>query len=88
VFGEDELAVADDVELPRDPRCDRGGESVLLQLGRETRGPLVVPASNGAIEDFDAHGESVADVLDVGQVSWVGESGKTGLYSRGVGYRS
>ena len=35
---------------------------LLLQLGRETRGPSVVPASDGAIEDLDGHAGSVPGV--------------------------
>ena len=58
VLGEDELAVVHDVELSRPSCCDRRIESLLLQLGRETRGPTVVPASDGAIEDLDAHRSS------------------------------
>ena len=59
VLGEDERAVVDDVELPRAALADRRVEPVLLQLGRETRGPSVVPASDGAIQDLDTHGQSV-----------------------------
>jgi hypothetical protein len=53
---EDELAVADDVELALLPLLDGRLEPLLLQLGRETRSPFVVAASDGAIEDLDAHG--------------------------------
>jgi hypothetical protein len=55
VLGEDHLAVAHDVELARLPR--RGGrvETVVRELGRETRGPAVVAASDGAIDDLDTH---------------------------------
>jgi hypothetical protein len=52
---EDELAVGQDVELPRLPGGDCRLEPLLLQLGRETRGPAVVPTSDWAIEDLDAH---------------------------------
>jgi hypothetical protein len=52
---EEELAVGEDVELRLRALSDRGVESSLLQLGRETRGPSVVPASDGAVENFDAH---------------------------------
>jgi len=51
----DDRAVAQDVELARAAFPDRGVESVLLELGRETRGPAVVAASDGAIQDLDAH---------------------------------
>jgi len=55
VLREDELAVPDDVELARRPRSDGGIESLVVELGCETRGPAVVPASDGAIQDLDAH---------------------------------
>ena len=42
---------------------------MLRELGRETRGPAVVPASDGAIQDLDAHRGSVADARDAAQVS-------------------
>jgi hypothetical protein len=57
VLGEDERAVAHDVELTVRAGADRGLESFSLQLGRETRGPAVVAASDRAIEDLDAHRE-------------------------------
>jgi hypothetical protein len=59
VLGEDERAVVDDVELPGTALPDRRLEPVLLQLGRETRGPSVVAASDRAIQDLDAHERSV-----------------------------
>jgi hypothetical protein len=37
---------------------------MLVQLGRETRGPFVVPASDGAIVDLDGHAGSVAGGRD------------------------
>jgi hypothetical protein len=52
---EDELAVGEYVELGLLALADRGVDPVLLQFGRETRGPFVVPASDGAVEDLDAH---------------------------------
>jgi hypothetical protein len=59
VFREDELSVADDVELPRAAGAKRRVEAIRVQLGRETRGPFVVSASDRAVEDLDAHGVSV-----------------------------
>jgi hypothetical protein len=56
---EDERAVAEDVELPRLAAPDRCVEPLVVQLGRETRGPAVVAASDGAIQDLDAHRRSV-----------------------------
>ena len=56
---EEELAVGDDVELALraldDARVDPGG----LQRGRETRGPAVVAPSDRAVEDLDAHVQSL-----------------------------
>jgi hypothetical protein len=56
---EEEVAVGDDVELALraldDARVDPGG----LQRGRETRGPAVVAPSDRAVEDLDAHVESL-----------------------------
>jgi hypothetical protein len=56
---EHDRAVADDVELPRLAAPDRCVEPLVVQLGRETRGPAVVAASDGAIQDLDAHRGSV-----------------------------
>ncbi len=55
LLGEDEGAVAQDVELAGASCSDGGVESVLRELGRETRGPAVVAASDGAIQNLDAH---------------------------------
>jgi hypothetical protein len=53
---EQQLAVEDDVELAAIP-LDRTGVDprALRDLGRETRGPAVVAASDGAVEDLDGH---------------------------------
>src|SRR6478735_6553521 len=52
---EDRLAVGDDVVLAlRALTCGRV-VALLRQLGRETRGPFVVAASDGAVEDLDRH---------------------------------
>ena len=51
-----ELAVQEDVELAGASRLDRRVEALVCQFGRETRGPAVVAASDGAIPDLDAHG--------------------------------
>ena len=57
LLGEDEAAVRDDVELALLPadcgRVDPPGS----ELGRETRGPGVVAASDRAVEDLDVHRE-------------------------------
>ncbi len=60
LLGEDELAVSDDVVLALGARDGGGVEAVVAQLGRETRGPFVVPASDGAVENLDGHGASLA----------------------------
>ena len=41
---------------------------MLRELGRETRGPAVVAASDGAIQDLDAHRGSLADAQDAAQI--------------------
>ena len=57
---EDELPVRQDVELRLRTRCGvRVDVERLGDLGRETRGPCVVPASGGAVQDLDAHTWSV-----------------------------
>jgi hypothetical protein len=56
---EDRLAVRDDVVLALGALARGRVESALGQLGRETRSPSVVPASDGAVEDLDGHAEIV-----------------------------
>jgi GNAT superfamily N-acetyltransferase len=53
LFRENDLAVADDVELRLLALDRRGVDPCRLQLGRETRGPCVIPVSDGAVEDLD-----------------------------------
>jgi hypothetical protein len=49
-----QLAVEHDVELPLAALLDLGVVlRLLVQLGRETRGPLVVAVSDGAVLDED-----------------------------------
>ena len=55
LLGEDDLAVADDVELGLLAADRRRVDASVPELGRETRGPSVVPVSDGAVEDLDAH---------------------------------
>jgi hypothetical protein len=55
VLGEDDLAVADDVELARVAGGGRRLDPGLLQLCDETRRTFVVAASGRAIEDLDGH---------------------------------
>jgi len=52
---EDERPVVENVELALRAFAGVRVESVSVELGRETRGPCVVAASDGAIEDLDAH---------------------------------
>ena len=52
---EDELPVGDDVVLALRPLERDGVVTCVRQHGRETRGPSVVAASDGAVEDLDAH---------------------------------
>jgi hypothetical protein len=55
LLGEDQLAVDDDVELAL-LAGDRLGlvRRPLVELGRETRGPVVIAVSDGAVKDLDA----------------------------------
>jgi hypothetical protein len=59
VLREDELAVADDVELALPAGDVRRLKAFALQLGRETRGPLVVAVSGRAVVDLDGHAWSL-----------------------------
>lgn len=54
---EDELPVDDHVELALLALRHLGGVPGTGDLGHETRGPLVVPASDGAVEDLDVRHE-------------------------------
>ena len=55
VLREHQLAVADHVELAFAAGDVLRGDAVRLQLGHETRGPLVVARSGRAVEDLDGH---------------------------------
>ena len=52
---EDEPPVRDHVVLALGALERLGIEALLPQLSRETRGSFVVPASDRAVEDLDAH---------------------------------
>jgi hypothetical protein len=53
---EDELAVRQHVVLALAALFDLGFVlGLVVQLGRETRGPCVVAVSGGAVEDLDLH---------------------------------
>jgi hypothetical protein len=56
---EDDVAVGDDIELGLGAFEGGRFEAAPLKLGRETRGPFVVPASDRAVEDFDGHAERI-----------------------------
>ena len=56
---EEELPVAEDVELALLTLGDRSGDALVVQDGRETRGPAVVAASDGAVLDLDGHVRSL-----------------------------
>jgi hypothetical protein len=56
LLGEDELPVAENVELPFAAREVLRGDPIPFQLGHETRGPLVVARSGRAVVDLDSHG--------------------------------
>ena len=55
LLGEDKASVCDDVELALLAFDRDGVVPVGLQLGRETRGPLVVARSDRAVENLDLH---------------------------------
>ena len=55
LLGEDEFLLGEDVELRAPAFVDGGMVPVLLQFPSEAHGPLVVAASDGAIENLDAH---------------------------------
>lgn len=52
---EDDLAVAQHVELPLGARDVSRRNPLVVQLGRETRGPLVIARSGRAVVDLDGH---------------------------------
>src|SRR5215216_711643 len=55
VLGEDELAVTQHVELALAARDVLRLDPVRVQLGCETRSPLVIARSGGAVVDLDRH---------------------------------
>jgi hypothetical protein len=63
LLGEDDLAVGDHVELAVAARLDLGHVVGLrIQLGRETRGPIVVAVSGRAVLDQNpGHGEKLPE---------------------------
>src|SRR4029453_860909 len=59
LLGEDQLTVADYIDLAPGATDVLRRDSALVQLGRETRGPLVIASSGRAVVDLDGHGPSV-----------------------------
>jgi hypothetical protein len=59
LLGEDPLPVANDVELALGAGEVGRFDAVGVQLGRETRGPLVIARSGRAVVDLDSHGGSL-----------------------------
>jgi len=61
LLGEHQLVVDEDVELAVLALDHLGRGAGAVQLGHETRGPLVVALSDGAVEDADVrHGAMLA----------------------------
>src|ERR1051326_6903801 len=58
---EDRRAVADELETAPSALAPRRRVAHAPQRGRETRGPSVVTASDGAVENLDGHRGRVAD---------------------------
>jgi hypothetical protein len=52
----DDVAIANDIELTFVAPDVFGRNTVRVQLGRETRGPLVIASSGRAVVDLDGHG--------------------------------
>jgi hypothetical protein len=61
---EDDSVAGDDVELALRPLDDLGRVPASVELGRETRGPAVIAASDGAVED--ANGRHIATLAIAG----------------------
>ena len=62
---EDQPVIEEDVELTCPAGRNRGGlVGALVDRGRETRGPGVVPASGGAVDDLDGHRSNLPSVPD------------------------
>jgi hypothetical protein len=59
-LAEDHAAVGEHVELALRPLEDRGlMRRLLIELGRETRGPAVIAVSDRAVVDLDARHQIV-----------------------------
>ena len=67
---EDEGAVGDDVELGLLAGDRFGVVALRLEIGRETHGPRVVAASDGAVEDLDARHTATVVVPSVAMQTW------------------
>ncbi len=65
LLGEDQLAVGQDVVLALRALFDLGYVvGLVIQLGRETRGPYVVAVSDGAVLDQDLRHDENLPALD------------------------
>ncbi len=63
LLGEDECIVDEDVELALVAADHLGAVFRPVDLGHETRGPLVVAVSDGAVQDADVcHAAEISDV--------------------------
>jgi hypothetical protein len=65
LLGEDQLAVGNDIELAL-LAGDRLGlvRRPLVELGRETRGPVVIAVSDGAVENVDARHSTMSLLIN------------------------
>ena len=60
MLGEQQSPVGEDVELALRPGYrSRSNAELRADLGRETRGSLVVAASGRAVEDLDRHSRNI-----------------------------
>jgi hypothetical protein len=73
LLGEDQLAVGNDVELAL-LAGDRLGlvRRLLVELGRETRGPVVIAVSDRAVENVDARHSAMSLPSEVDALVSVG----------------
>jgi hypothetical protein len=86
VLREHRSPVGEHVELTSPTRRHlRVDPERLTELGRETRGPFVVPASGGTEEDLDGHAENSSRIPGLGGAgAWPQDA----LTSRGLSTRA
>ena len=81
---EDQLPVGDDVVLTLFPGDGlRLVRSALVQLGRETRSPAVIAASDGAVEDLDLHAHEPTQAFGWPRVGRLCNNSTEGRKARG-----